>query len=66
MIMKIEEVLENIKKRRKEKGYSHEYVADLLNMSQTSYTNLENNVSKLSVERLFEISKVFKQVLKRF
>jgi len=54
----MESVVKNIEKIRKEKGYSHEYMALKLGISQASYTKLEKNITKLTVDRLFKISKI--------
>lgn len=58
---KIEEVLNKIKTCRKNKGFSHEYMAYKLDISQTAYNNIENQTSKLSVERLIQISDILEQ-----
>lgn len=62
----IEEVLNKIKTYRKDKGYSQEYMAFKLDISQASYTNIENQTSKLSVERLIEIAEILGQPLSGF
>lgn len=54
----VEYVLEKIKEARKEKGYNHENMAQELGISQSAYTNLENNESKLSIERLIKLSEI--------
>lgn len=54
----MEHVLEKIKVIRKEKGYSHEYIAHELNISQVAYSKLEKNDTKLTVERLFKIAEI--------
>ena len=41
----IEEVLKKIKTYRKDKGYSQEYMAFKLDISQGAYTNIENQTS---------------------
>lgn len=56
-------VIENIKKVRKEKGVSHEYLAHQLNISQAAYSKLERNDTKLTVERLYKISEVLETPL---
>lgn len=53
-----EKVLNKIKKIRTEKGYSHEYMAYNLKMSQASYAKLESNKTKLTIERLEKISRI--------
>lgn len=62
----IEEVLKKIKTDRKDKEYSQEYMAFKLDISQASYTNIENQTSKLSVERLIEIVEILGQPLSGF
>jgi len=62
----IEEVLNKIKTYRKDKGYSQEYMAFKLDISQAAYTNIENQTSKLSVERLIEIADILGQPLSVF
>lgn len=57
----MEKVLEKLKEARKEKGLSHENMAIELGISQGAYTNLENNESKLSVERLLKISQILEK-----
>lgn len=55
--MKVEDVLKKLKEIREKKGFSQESM--VLNMkkeiSQVAYQKLENNKTKLTVERLFEI-----------
>jgi transcriptional regulator with XRE-family HTH domain len=58
--MKVEDVLKRIKEIRVKKGFSQESM--VLNMkkeiSQVAYQKLENNKTKLTVERLFEIMEI--------
>lgn len=54
----MEQVLENIKRIRKHKGYSHEYVAHELNISQVAYSKLEKSETKLTVERLYKLAEI--------
>jgi transcriptional regulator with XRE-family HTH domain len=58
-----EKVLNKIKKHRIEKGYTHEYMAFNLKMSQASYAKLEANKTKLSLERLDKISKILETTI---
>jgi len=62
----IEVVLNKIKTYRKDKGHSQEYMAFKLNISQAAYTNIENQTSKLSVERLIEIAEILGEPLSGF
>ncbi|PZU81941.1 MAG: hypothetical protein DI529_15165 [Chryseobacterium sp.] len=63
---KIEEVLNKIKTCRKNKGFSHEYMAYKLDISQASYTNIENQTSRLSAERLIQIAEILEEPVFRF
>lgn len=62
----IEKVLEKLKEARKNKGYSHENMANELKISQGAYTNLEKNESKLTVERLIKISEILEKPIYYF
>lgn len=48
----------NIRKFRELKGYSQEYMANEMELTQASYAKLESNSTKISVERLFTIAKL--------
>lgn len=48
----------NIRRIREQKGYSQEYMAQELEISQASYARIENEETKLSIDRLFEISNI--------
>ena len=48
----------NIRKFRELKGYSQEYMANEMELTQASYAKLESNTTKISVERLFTIAKL--------
>lgn len=50
-------ILRNIKKS---KGISQEKAADFLGISQTAYSKLENNITKLSAERITVLAHLFK------
>ncbi len=51
-------ILEKIKDIRKQKGFSHEYMAHKLDMSQPAYSKIEKNETVLSVDRLFKIAEI--------
>jgi transcriptional regulator with XRE-family HTH domain len=51
---------EKIRKIRTIKGYSQDYVSDLLNISQAAYSDIENNKTKINLERIQEIAAIFK------
>ncbi|WP_316842064.1 helix-turn-helix transcriptional regulator [Pedobacter gandavensis] len=40
------------------KGYSQEFMAEKLNISQNSYSKLERGQTSLTVNRLFQIAKI--------
>ena len=52
------EVGENIRKIREIKGFSQEYMADRLNISQRQYSRLEKEQSKLDLHKLEEIATI--------
>lgn len=52
------EIGELIRIQRVIKGYSQEYVANRLDISQSAYSNLESGNTKVSAERLVEIADV--------
>lgn len=51
-------ISKNIRKFRELKGYSQEYMAHKLDITQSSYAKLENNSTKINVEKLFAIAKI--------
>ncbi|MDO5105055.1 helix-turn-helix domain-containing protein [Capnocytophaga sp.] len=56
----------NIRKVREQKGFSQEYVANQLNISQASYARLENEDTKVTVDRLFQIAKILETEISDF
>lgn len=44
---------------RTEKGYTQEKIADLLQISQASYSNLENNIGKVDLKTIQKISEIY-------
>lgn len=64
--MRISQIVEKIKFKRKAKGFSHEEMAFRLEISQAAYTNLENQTSRLSVERLIQIAEVLEEPIVNF
>ena len=60
-IMKMQKKLligAKLKKIREKKGYSQNKIANLLGISQKTYSNIESDKSKVSIEQLAEISKI--------
>mgnify|MGYP006377953583 CR=1 FL=1 len=57
-IEKIEKVLKKIREARKNKGLSHENMANELDMSPSAYNKLERGETTLSLERLLKISEI--------
>jgi len=49
---------QKIKKVREIKGYTQEYLAEQLDISQKTYSQIENNQSKLDVNRLQKIADI--------
>jgi transcriptional regulator with XRE-family HTH domain len=56
----MKDILQKIKDIRTSKGFSYENMADELEISTSAYRKIENNETKLTVERLFQISKILK------
>lgn len=48
----------NIRQIREKKGFSQEYMAQELDISQATYARVENQDVKLTVNRLFKIAEV--------
>src|SRR5690606_38364375 len=46
----------NIRKIRESKGLSQDYIANVLDISQASYARLENEDTKVTVDRLYKIA----------
>lgn len=51
-------VEQRIRRFREKKGFSQDYMALELEISQASYARLENGDTQLSVERLMQIAKI--------
>ena len=51
----------NIRKMRESKGFSQDYMAQVLNISQASYARIENEDTKITVERLYKIAEVLEK-----
>ena len=49
-------IVSNIKRIREQKGYSQEYMATKLGMQQATYSRLESQESKLTINRLQDIA----------
>jgi len=54
----VNDIRERIKKIRVEKGYSQEYMADRLNISQNAYHKLERGHTRINLQKFLEISKI--------
>jgi transcriptional regulator with XRE-family HTH domain len=53
-----DQVSGNLKKFRKELGWSQHYIATEMGMSQNNYSRIENGKSKITLDQLEQISKV--------
>ncbi|MEN5133451.1 helix-turn-helix transcriptional regulator [Elizabethkingia anophelis] len=47
---------EEIRRIRREKDFSQEYMAEMLNLSQSQYSRLENNESPIDFEKIGKIA----------
>jgi transcriptional regulator with XRE-family HTH domain len=52
----MDNILENIIKYRKEKGYSQESMAHILDIAQPTYYKIETGRTELSLRRLYQIA----------
>ncbi|MDD3004842.1 helix-turn-helix transcriptional regulator [Flavobacterium sp.] len=50
---------ERIRKIRSLKGYSQDYMSDLLEISQSAYSDIEKNKSKIDFQRVQKIAEIF-------
>ena len=62
--MEIENVINKIVQGRLRKGYSYENMAEELHLSVPAYRKLEIGETKLSVERLFQISVILEMPIR--
>jgi transcriptional regulator with XRE-family HTH domain len=51
---------ENIRIQRLIKGYSQEYMAFMLEISQAAYSSLERNAGNITVRRIYDIAEILK------
>ncbi|MBD1393936.1 helix-turn-helix domain-containing protein [Mucilaginibacter glaciei] len=56
--VRIKAVAANIRNKREELNYTQEYLAAKLSISQNAYSKIELGYTKITVERLFQISEV--------
>jgi transcriptional regulator with XRE-family HTH domain len=54
----MEKVIEKIQKIRKDRGFSHEYMAHMLDISQVAYSKIEKNETRLTLDRLYKIAEI--------
>lgn len=52
-------MLKKLKSIRLEKGYTHQYMSNLLNISKAFYWQIENNKRKLSYQMAINIASIF-------
>jgi XRE family transcriptional regulator, regulator of sulfur utilization len=48
----------NIRAIRESRGYTQEYMAEMLDICQSTYANLESGRTQLSIDRLFRIADI--------
>ena len=64
----VEGIRERIKIIRIEKGYSQDYMADMLNISQNAYHKLEKGHTRIHLEKFIDIAEIlevnFSELLK--
>ncbi len=57
-VSEVTQVLNNIKSIRAIKGFSQEFIANKLDCDYSTYGKIENGKSSLTLDRLFELSKI--------
>ena len=62
----MKECAAKIKRIREQKGYTQDYMAVELGISQASYARIESEESKLTVDRLLEISAILETDIATF
>lgn len=55
---KIKAIAANIRSTRERLGYTQEYLAAKLSISQNAYSKIELGYTKITVERLFQIAAI--------
>jgi transcriptional regulator with XRE-family HTH domain len=55
---KVKNIAGNIRRIREGKGYTQEYLAMKLGISQNAYSKIELGYTKITLERLFQIAKI--------
>lgn len=56
--LRIKQVAANIRKIREHRNYTQEYLAAKLHISQNAYSKIELGYTKITVERLFQVSEI--------
>ena len=54
----VKNIRERIKKIRVEKGYSQEYMADMLSISQNAYHKLERGHTRINLKKFIDIATI--------
>lgn len=54
----MKKITDNIFKIRISKGFSHEYMAERLQITQPAYSNIEKNRTKLTIDRIYKIAEI--------
>ncbi|MFA6085748.1 helix-turn-helix domain-containing protein [Mucilaginibacter sp.] len=56
--LRIKAVAANIRNKREKLNYTQEYLAVKLGISQNAYSKIELGYTKITIERLFQISEI--------
>jgi transcriptional regulator with XRE-family HTH domain len=59
-------IVSNVKRIREQKGYSQEYMAVMLGMTQPSYSRIESQEAGLSIEQLQKIADILETDISDF
>jgi len=55
-----------LKQLRKKRGYSQEYMADLLNISQSNYSRLESGHTRIVADQIPKLASIFQVEITEF
>ena len=54
----VDQIRERIKRIRLERGYSQDYMADMLDISQNAYHKLERGHTRINLQKFIDIAKI--------
>lgn len=58
LINTMKNIASNVRNMRAYKGFTQDYIAEKLGISQNAYSKLELNYSKITLDRMFQLAEV--------